>query len=144
MEFLSFSDTMGLILMVISLTGIFSTCFVAFIFYCHRSTPIVRANNSELSFLLLLSLTLCFLCSLIFISQPSKLSCLLRHTAFGITFVLCISCILGKTIVVLIAFKATLPGSHVIKWFGPLQQRIIITCCTLVQVKNFGFLLRSE
>uniref|UniRef100_A0A3B4FKN3 Extracellular calcium-sensing receptor-like n=1 Tax=Pundamilia nyererei TaxID=303518 RepID=A0A3B4FKN3_9CICH len=134
MEFLSFSDTMGIILMVISLTGIFSTCFVAFIFYCHRSTPIVRANNSELSFLLLLSLTLCFLCSLIFISQPSKLSCLLRHTAFGITFVLCISCILGKTIVVLIAFKATLPGSHVIKWFGPLQQRIIITCCTLVQV----------
>lgn len=135
---------MGIILMVISLTGIFSTCFVAFIFYCHRSTPIVRANNSELSFLLLLSLTLCFLCSLIFISQPSKLSCLLRHTAFGITFVLCISCILGKTIVVLIAFKATLPGSHVIKWFGPLQQRIIVTCCTLAQVKNFDFLLRSE
>lgn len=144
MEYLSFSDTMGIILMVISLTGVFSTCFVAFIFYYHRDTPIVRANNSEMSFLLLLSLILCFLCSLIFISQPSKLSCLLRHTAFGITFVLCISCILGKTIVVLIAFKATLPGSRAMKWFGPMQQRSIIALCTLVQVKNIGFLLRSE
>ncbi|XP_047449726.1 extracellular calcium-sensing receptor-like [Mugil cephalus] len=133
-EFLSFSDAMGITLMAISLLGSLSTCVVVFIFSCHRTTPIVRANNSELSFLLLFSLTLCFLCSLTFIGQPSKWSCMLRHTAFGITFVLCISCILGKTIVVLIAFKATLPGSNVMKWFGAAQQRAIITVCTLVQV----------
>ncbi|XP_031156872.2 extracellular calcium-sensing receptor-like [Sander lucioperca] len=133
-EFLSFSDTMGITLMAISLIGSFCTCVVALIFSCHRITPIVRANNSELSFLLLFSLTLCFLCSLTFIGRPSEWSCMLRHTAFGITFVLCISCILGKTIVVLMAFKATLPGSNVMKWFGPAQQKAIITFCTLVQV----------
>uniref|UniRef100_UPI0037E907CA extracellular calcium-sensing receptor-like n=1 Tax=Semicossyphus pulcher TaxID=241346 RepID=UPI0037E907CA len=133
-EFLSFSDTMGITLMAISLTGSFCTCVVVVIFSCHRTTPIVRANNSELSFLLLFSLTLCFLCSLTFIGRPSEWSCMLRHTAFGITFVLCISCILGKTIVVLMAFRATLPGSNVMKWFGPAQQKAIITVCTLVQV----------
>ncbi|XP_073350837.1 extracellular calcium-sensing receptor-like [Pagrus major] len=133
-EFLSFSDTMGITLVAISLIGSFCSCVVVLIFSWHRTSPIVRANNSELSFLLLFSLTLCFLCSLTFIGRPSEWSCMLRHTAFGITFVLCISCILGKTIVVLMAFKATLPGSNVMRWFGPAQQKAIITFCTLVQV----------
>uniref|UniRef100_A0A3Q2XQM8 Extracellular calcium-sensing receptor-like n=1 Tax=Hippocampus comes TaxID=109280 RepID=A0A3Q2XQM8_HIPCM len=133
-EFLSFSDTMGITLMAISLIGSFCTCAVVVVFSFHRTTPVVRANNSELSFLLLFSLTLCFLCSLTFIGRPSEWSCMLRRTAFGITFVLCISCILGKTIVVLMAFKASLPGSRVMKWFGPTQQKAIISLCTLVQV----------
>ncbi|KAM3875137.1 vomeronasal type-2 receptor 1-like [Diretmus argenteus] len=133
-EFLSFSDTMGITLMAVALLGSFCTCMVICIFSCHKSTPIVRANNSDLSFLLLFSLNLCFLCSLTFIGRPSEWSCMLRHTAFGITFVLCISCVLGKTIVVLMAFSATLPASNVMKWFGPAQQKAVITQCTLVQV----------
>ncbi|XP_072550840.1 extracellular calcium-sensing receptor-like [Salminus brasiliensis] len=133
-EFLSWDDTLSIILTAFSLTGAFVAVSVAAIFYKHRTSPIVRANNSELSFLLLFSLTLCFLCSLTFIGQPSDWSCMLRHTAFGITFVLCISCVLGKTIVVLMAFRATLPGSNVMKWFGPPQQRLSVLAFTLVQV----------
>ncbi|XP_072551964.1 extracellular calcium-sensing receptor-like [Salminus brasiliensis] len=133
-EFLSWDDTLSIILTAFSITGAFVAVSVAAIFYKHRTSPIVRANNSELSFLLLFSLALCFLCSLTFIGQPSDWSCMLRHTAFGITFVLCISCVLGKTIVVLMAFRATLPGSNVMKWFGPPQQRLSVLAFTLVQV----------
>ncbi|XP_077396323.1 extracellular calcium-sensing receptor-like [Festucalex cinctus] len=133
-EFLTYGEILGTLLVLFSALGVFLTTLTTIVFYCHKETPLVRANNSELSFLLLFSLTLCFLCSLTFIGRPTRWSCMLRHTAFGITFVLCISCVLGKTILVLMAFKASLPGSHLMKWFGPTQQRFCVVAFTLIQV----------
>uniref|UniRef100_A0A8C7JDQ3 G-protein coupled receptors family 3 profile domain-containing protein n=1 Tax=Oncorhynchus kisutch TaxID=8019 RepID=A0A8C7JDQ3_ONCKI len=133
-DFLSYSDTMGVILSVISVSGATLTAGALATFLYHRHTALVKANNSELSFLLLLSLKLCFLCALVFIGRPKPWTCMLRHTLFGISFVFCISCLLSRTVVVLVAFRATLPGENLMRYFSPTQQRMGISLCTLIQV----------
>ncbi|KAM9481482.1 extracellular calcium-sensing receptor-like [Clarias gariepinus] len=134
-EYLSFNETMGITLTTVAVCGAMMTAAVGLVFVYYRQTPIVKANNSELSFLLLVSLKLCFLCSLVFVGQPSLWSCRLQQAAFGISFVLCISCILVKTIVVLVAFRSARPGSAALmKWFGPGQQRGSVLFFTCIQV----------
>ncbi|XP_049431513.1 extracellular calcium-sensing receptor-like [Epinephelus fuscoguttatus] len=133
-EFLSYHEPLGICLTAASLLGTFICAVVLVIFIYHRSTPMVRANNSELSFLLLVSLKLCFLCSLLFIGRPRLWTCQLRHAAFGISFVLSVSCILVKTMVVLAVFKASKPGGGAyLKWFGAVQQRGTVLVLTSIQ-----------
>ncbi|XP_058607526.1 extracellular calcium-sensing receptor-like [Onychostoma macrolepis] len=134
-EFLSYEDPLGISLTTASLLGTFICALVMIVFALHRNTPIVRANNSELSFLLLLSLKLCFLCVLLFIGQPQLWTCQLRHAVFGISFVLCISSILVKTMVVIAVFKSSRPeGKGAMKWFGAAQQRCTVLVLTALQV----------
>uniref|UniRef100_A0A3Q2CJQ7 Extracellular calcium-sensing receptor-like n=1 Tax=Cyprinodon variegatus TaxID=28743 RepID=A0A3Q2CJQ7_CYPVA len=133
-EFLSYHEPLGVCLTTASLLGTSICTVVLGIFTYHRSTPMVRANNSELSFLILVSLKLCFLCSLLFIGRPRLWTCQLRHAAFGISFVLCVSCILVKTMVVLAVFKASKPGGGMhLKWFGAVQQRGTVFVLTCIQ-----------
>ncbi|CAM4579293.1 unnamed protein product [Leuciscus chuanchicus] len=134
-EFLSYEEPLGISLTTASLLGTWFCALVMVIFAHHRNTPIVRANNSELSFLLLLSLKLCFLCVLLFIGQPQFWTCQLRHAVFGISFVLCVSSILVKTMVVIAVFKSSQPeGKGAMKWFGAAQQRCTVLVLTALQV----------
>ncbi|KAL0973510.1 hypothetical protein UPYG_G00205000 [Umbra pygmaea] len=133
-EFLSYDEALGISLTTASLIGAIICAVVSGVFALYRTTPVVKANNSELSFMLLFSLKLCFLCSLLFIGRPRLWTCQLRHAAFGISFVLCVSCILVKTMVVLAVFRASKPGGEAaLKWFGSGQQRGTVLVLTSLQ-----------
>ncbi|XP_032092363.1 vomeronasal type-2 receptor 26-like [Thamnophis elegans] len=132
--FLSYSEPVGITLVTVNLSFSFITALILGIFIKQRDTPIVKANNRNLAYILLIGLLLSFLCTLLFIGQPDQVKCLLRQATFGILLSVALSCILGKTIVVILAFMATKPGSKMRKWLGKWLANTIVLSCSAVQI----------
>ncbi|XP_071068392.1 LOW QUALITY PROTEIN: extracellular calcium-sensing receptor-like [Dasypus novemcinctus] len=136
--FLSFQDTLGVPLACRALCLFLVTAAVLWVFMKHRDTPIVKENNRALSYILLFSLLLCFLCSLLFIGCPNTATCILCQVTFAIVFTVAVSTVLAKTITVFLAFKAMKPG-RTMRWL--LASRVsnsVIPICTLIQVMICG------
>ncbi|XP_063281767.1 vomeronasal type-2 receptor 26-like [Pelobates fuscus] len=134
-EFLSYSnDVLSVIFLSISLLFIVITVVTLVIFIFYQDTPIVKANNKNLSFILLTSILLSFLCVFLFLGRPVDITCILRQTSFGIIFSIAVSSILTKTIMVFIAFSATKPGSSWKRCIGVKQSNLLVAMFSSIQV----------
>ncbi|XP_075451019.1 vomeronasal type-2 receptor 26-like [Ascaphus truei] len=133
-DFLSYEEPLGAGIAALTVSFSAVTVAVLVIFIKHKDTPVVRANNQNLSYILLTSLVLCFLCSLLFIGRPLKVTCLLRQAAFGIIFTVAVSCVLSKTITVVIAFNAMKPDSKLRRWVGTRVSSYLVLLLSLGEV----------
>ncbi|XP_051822864.1 vomeronasal type-2 receptor 26-like [Antechinus flavipes] len=142
--FLAYEEPLGMTLACAAGSFSLLTVMVLGVFVKHRDTPIVKANNRSLSYTLLVSLSLCFLCSLLFIGHPTTATCLLRQITFAVVFTVAISSILAKTITVVLAFRATKPGSRLRRWLGSTASYSLIFTCTLIQMCLCGIWLGTS
>ncbi|XP_072263431.1 extracellular calcium-sensing receptor-like isoform X2 [Pyxicephalus adspersus] len=133
-EFLSYQEPLGIMLVLIATGSSILALGILLLFIRFRETPVIKATNRELSYILLVSLILCFLCCLVFIGQPSTITCLLRQTFFSLIFSISLSSVLAKTIMVVLAFKTITLNSPLRKWLGPTIPRSIVGLCSVLQI----------
>ncbi|XP_030601104.1 vomeronasal type-2 receptor 1 [Archocentrus centrarchus] len=105
-EFLAFGEPLGVTLIVISAFGALVTLAVGVVFILHSGTPLVKANDTLLSFSLLVSLVVTFLCSVVFLGEPQHWSCMTSQVALALGFALCLSSIIGKAAVLMLRAQA--------------------------------------
>ncbi|XP_063775220.1 uncharacterized protein LOC134910767 [Pseudophryne corroboree] len=135
LEFLSYTNDTIVVLILITTFVLFSLTFLILkIFILYQDTPLVKANNKNLSFLLLVSIMLSILSVFLFLGRPVDATCMLRQISFGILFSGAISCVLGKTIMVYIVFKANKPGSSWKSWINTKLSNCLVLSCSSIQV----------
>ncbi|XP_069859345.1 vomeronasal type-2 receptor 116-like [Dipodomys merriami] len=143
-SFLAHEEPMGMALDCVALCFSTLTAVILGVFVMYQDTPIVKANNLCLSYILLISLMFCFLCSLLFIGLPNTVTCMLQQTTFGLVFTVAVSTVLAKTVTVVLAFKATSLGRKMRWLLVSGAPNFIIPIRTLIQVTLCGVWLGTS
>ncbi|XP_075401201.1 vomeronasal type-2 receptor 116-like [Tenrec ecaudatus] len=142
--FLAHDDPLGMALACTALGFSVITAVVLWVFVKHRDSPMVKANNRALSYVLLLSLLLCFFCSLLFIGRPDTATCILQQITFAVVFTVAVSAVLAKTITVILAFKALTPGRTMRRLLLSGASNAVVPICSMIQLIICGVWLGTS
>ncbi|XP_041602677.1 G-protein coupled receptor family C group 6 member A isoform X2 [Vulpes lagopus] len=132
-EYLNWNDSLAILLLALSLLGIILVLAIGIIFTRNLNTPIVKSSGGLLvCYVILLCHVLNFASTGFFIGEPQDFTCKTRQTVFGMSFTLCISCILMKSLKILLAFSFHPKLQNFLKClYKPIP---IIFTCTGIQV----------
>ncbi|XP_021549243.1 G-protein coupled receptor family C group 6 member A isoform X3 [Neomonachus schauinslandi] len=132
-EYLNWNDSLAILLLALSLLGILFVLAIGIIFTRNLNTPVVKSSGGLLvCYVILLCHFLNFASTGFFIGEPQDFTCKTRQTLFGVSFTLCISCILMKSLKILLAFNFDPKLQNFLKClYKPI---LIIFTCTGIQV----------
>uniref|UniRef100_A0A8C9PFF0 G-protein coupled receptor family C group 6 member A n=1 Tax=Spermophilus dauricus TaxID=99837 RepID=A0A8C9PFF0_SPEDA len=132
-EYLNWNDSLALLLVALSLLGIIFVLAIGIIFTRNLNTPVVKSSGGlVVCYVILLCHFLNFASTGFFIGEPQDFTCKTRQTLFGVSFTLCISCILMKSLKILLAFSFDPNLQNFLKClYKPIP---IIFTCTGIQV----------
>ncbi|XP_037700313.1 G-protein coupled receptor family C group 6 member A isoform X3 [Choloepus didactylus] len=132
-EYLNWNDPLAILLLALSLVGIMFVLAIGIIFTRNLNTPVVKSSGGlAVCYVILLCHLLNFVSTGFFIEEPQDFTCKTRQMLFGVSFTLCISCILMKSLKILLAFSFDPKLQIFLKClYKPIP---IIFICTSIQV----------
>ncbi|XP_072895118.1 vomeronasal type-2 receptor 1 [Hemitrygon akajei] len=136
-EYLGYDDPLAIALVALSIFGACIAIAIALVYIVRRDTALVKANDHELSLILLFSLAICFLSAIVFVGLPVMWSCMTRQVLLALSFAICLSCMLSKAVNLMVKAKAVklqkASEGAVKKQLSSFQQKIIALVFILCQ-----------
>ncbi|KAK3741808.1 hypothetical protein QZH41_010438, partial [Actinostola sp. cb2023] len=105
---IKWSDVSSMLLIIVSLFGVFLCIVVFVILIKYRKTPVVKASNPEISIILLVGTASCFMLSFLYIATPTDLICTALQPLRYIIYTICCSILGLKTVRIVQAFQMNL------------------------------------
>ncbi|XP_077577583.1 G-protein coupled receptor family C group 6 member A [Stigmatopora nigra] len=130
--YFKWQDRFALVLLTVSALGILLVLMVSALFFYYRETPVVKAAGGPLSQVILFSLVFSFISAVLFVGKPNSLQCKARQVLFGISFTVCVSCILVKSLKILLAFQLNIDMQGALQ--KVYQSYLIVLACVGLQV----------
>ncbi|XP_063297856.1 G-protein coupled receptor family C group 6 member A-like [Pelobates fuscus] len=133
-EYFDWENTFAVTLMTFALFGSLLVLIAALLFIKYKDTPAVRAAGGNYSYLMIISLLFSLASIWLFIGEPSNAICQFRQPLYGISFTLCVSCILIKSLRIILAFEFANKLVNITKLtYKPI---VIITVLSGLQICN--------
>ncbi|XP_069462734.1 G-protein coupled receptor family C group 6 member A-like isoform X2 [Ambystoma mexicanum] len=104
-DFLHWGNPFSIVLLCFCVFGFVTVLVIEAIFLKYWSTPAVKAAGGTWSCVMAVSLLASFVSPAFFIGEPTDTTCQIRQTMYGISFTLCVSCVLLKSLRIVLAFK---------------------------------------
>nr|BAB89323.1 putative G-protein coupled receptor [Homo sapiens] len=132
-EYLAYDEALGFTLVILSVFGAFVVLAVTAVYVIHRHTPLVNASDWQLGFLIQVSLIIMLLSSMLFIDKPHNWSCMAGQVTLALGFSLCLSCLLGKTSSLFLAYRISKSKTQLTS-MHPLYRKIIVLISVLAEI----------
>ncbi|KAG1948049.1 G-protein coupled receptor family C group 6 member A [Pimephales promelas] len=131
-EYFEWNSGFAIVLLTLAAFGVLLLFLMSALFFWQRHSPVVKAAGGPLCQLILFSLLGSFVSVIFFVGEPRDETCRVRQVIFGLSFTLCVSCILVKSLKILLAFQMNLEVKELLdRLYKPY---VIICICTGLQI----------
>jgi len=96
-EQLEWNSAEALVSLTISVLGLVTTIWVTVVFWMHNNTPIVKASTRELSYIILIGISLSFSATFVLIAKPTPTTCGAARVLPGLSFSMIYGALVTKT-----------------------------------------------
>lgn len=131
---ISYSHPFGLVFIAISCLGVIATIGTTIVFVRHNDSPIVKASNRELCYMLLFCIAMCYLAPFIYLAKPSTHGCILVQVWFYMFYTTCIAILGAKTNKIVLLFEQRVPRSVYASRFFQYRHIMLVASAMLLEL----------